>query len=87
MGYTEIDKKLEDLINEISWDNWKVEEDYKGKSKDGEYWDITEVLYCKLEWLKELVKEEIENNEEEIDTVNQVQKLLELIDESKIRKI
>ena len=77
---------LDNIISEINWDNWKVDEDYKGKSKD-EYWDLSEVLYCKLNWIKELIQQYEGEDGEEIDTINQMQALLELIDEEKLKDL
>ena len=34
-------KAIEEISQEISWDNWKDEE-------TGKYWEVPEVLFCKL---------------------------------------
>lgn len=77
-------------FNLINWENWIVDKDYSGKSKDGEYWDITEVLYCKLDWIKERLKEDKnqeDDNSEFIETLEIVQKILEKLDEEKLKKL
>ena len=38
--------KIENLLKEINWENWTI---------DNEYMDISEVLFSKLEWLKECI--------------------------------
>lgn len=80
-------------FNLINWENWVVDKDYTGKSKDGEYWDITEVLYCKLDWIKERLEEDNQYNSEEddnsefVEALEIVQKILEKLDEEKLKKL
>lgn len=70
---------LSDLISQIEWDNWKIDDEtYTDKARDEEkYWQIQEVLHCKLNW----ILEEENLKEESIETIKQVQQLLELINE------
>lgn len=71
----DIIQKIEDeFLNDICWDNWTHE--------DGSYFTTPQVLYCKMEWLKELLNEVVGNNEnysEHFDTIEQVQKLLNIL--------
>ena len=79
-------KAIEEISQEISWDNWKDE-------KTGNYWEVPEVLYSKLQWVIERLSEddqfndEESNNSEYIDTLLQCSKLLETLDDNGIKKI
>ena len=74
-------KAIEEISQEISWDNWKDEE-------TGNYWEVPEVLYSKLQWtLEKLSQEDEDINSELIDALIQCQKLLETLDDSGIKKI
>ena len=74
-------KAIEEISQEISWDNWKDEETEK-------YWEVPEVLYSKLQWVLEKLSQEDEDiNSELIDALIQCQKLLETLDNNGIKKI
>ena len=74
-------KAIEEISQEISWDNWKDEE-------TGKYWEVPEVLYSKLQWtLEKLSQEDEDINSELIDSLIQCQKLLETLDNNGIKKI
>ena len=74
-------KAIEEISQEISWDNWKDEETRK-------YWEVPEVLYSKLQWtLEKLSQEDEDINSELIDALIQCQKLLETLDDNGIKKI
>lgn len=74
-------KAIEEISQEISWDNWKDEE-------TGNYWEVPEVLYFKLQWtLEKLSQEDEDINSELIDALIQCQKLLETLDDNGIKKI
>ena len=79
-------KAIEEISQEISWDNWKDEETEK-------YWEVPEVLFCKLQWIIEKLQEDDQYNDEEsnnseyIDTLLQCSKLLETLDDNGIKKI
>ena len=79
-------KAIEEISQEISWDNWKDEE-------TGNYWEVPEVLYSKLQWIIEILSEDDQYNDEEnnnseyIDTLLQCSKLLETLDDNGIKKI
>lgn len=65
------DDKLAEISQGTTWDNWENED------KPGEYWKVTEVLYCQLDWVKEnLPKENEGDNYELYDIVTKVQELL-----------
>ena len=73
-------KAIEEISQEISWDNWKDEE-------TGNYWEVPEVLYSKLQWtLEKLSQEDEDINSELIDALIQCQKLLETLDDNGIKK-
>ena len=74
-------KAIEEISQEISWDNWKDEETEK-------YWEVPEVLFCKLQWVIERLSQEDEDiNSALIDALIQCQKLLETLDDNGIKKI
>ena len=74
-------KAIEEISQEISWDNWKDEE-------TGKHWEVPEVLYSKLQWtLEKLSQEDEDINSELIDALIQCQKLLETLDDNGIKKI
>ena len=73
-------KAIEEISQEISWDNWKDEETEK-------YWEVPEVLYSKLQWtLEKLSQEDEDINSELIDSLIQCQKLLETLEDNGIKK-
>ena len=73
-------KAIEEISQEISWDNWKDEE-------TGNYWEVPEVLYSKLQWtLEKLSQEDEDINSELIDALIQCQKLLETLDDNGVKK-
>ena len=74
-------KAIDEISQEISWDNWKDEE-------TGKYWEVPKVLYSKLQWtLEKLSQEDEDINSELIDALIQCQKLLETLDDNGIKKI
>ena len=74
-------KAIEEISQEISWDNWK-------DGETGKYWEVPEVLYSKLQWtLEKLSQEDEDINSELIDALIQCQKLLETLDDNGIKKI
>lgn len=84
---------LDSIGQEISWDNWEVEEvdGKRNSSADGRYWKVSEVLHCKVEWLRELVSElatlpkyEDDILDEHYDTLDQLQTLLAAISQHEI---
>jgi len=60
----------EKLIMDITWENWENEE------KPNEHFTLEQVLYCKMEWLKEylesLVDEDDEDATEHFDTIDYI---------------
>ena len=79
-------KAIEEISQEISWDNWKDEE-------TGNYWKVPEVLFCKLQRIIERLQEDDQynvdenNNSEHIDTLLQCKKLLETLNDNGIKQI
>ena len=65
------ENKLAEISQGITWDNWTKED------KPDEFWKVTEVLYCQLDWVKEnLPKEDEDDNYELHNIVTKVQELL-----------
>jgi len=74
-------KAFERIKNNINWENWQKEKEQDDEQT--EYYDITEVLYSKLEDFKDLQC----ITDDDFDTIVQIQDLLELLNENKIRRI
>ena len=72
-------KSIEEISQEISWDNWKDEE-------TGKYWEVPEVLYSKLGWVEDILRD-VEENDEFLEAIYQCKKLLETLDDNGIKKI
>ena len=72
-------KAIEEISQEISWDNWKDEETEN-------YWEVPEVLYSKLSWIEDILRD-VEENDEFLETIYQCKKLLETLDDNGIKKI
>ena len=72
-------KAIEEISQEISWDNWKDEE-------TGKYWEVPEVLYSKLGWVEDVLRD-VEENDDFLETIYQCKKLLETLDDNGIKKI
>ena len=72
-------KAIEEISQEISWDNWKDEE-------TGKYWEVPEVLYSKLGWVEDVLRD-VEENDEFLETIYQCKKLLQTLDDNGIKKI
>lgn len=79
----------EEFLSQISYTKFEIESnkdeesDYDGKSKD-EFWDISEILHCKIEWLvQELTQSGMDENDldEHLTTLGEVQTLLTFVDE------
>lgn len=72
-----IDEVLAKLSGKIIWENWATEE----TQKDGSpvYMKVTEVLYSRLEWMRDLMNEDEDENAEHIETIDMVQQLLAAI--------
>jgi hypothetical protein len=60
---------LEKIEQEINWHNYQNE--------DGTYWTTPEVLYCKIDEI--LADDRITFESEQIDTLQQLQKLMEAL--------
>ena len=73
-------EKYDNLISEINWYNWHNKENNK-------YFDLSEVLYLRLEWIKDYFSIDDEDNSEHINTIDIVQQLLQLLDEKKIKTL
>ena len=81
MNYQETIKSISE---EINWDNWK-EEPCSGEK---EIWEVPEVLFCRLDWLKEQLLDSLDSDEydEAEDTIRWCQMLLERLNNIGILK-
>src|ERR1035437_2032499 len=62
-------QKYDELVNEIAWSNRKHNE---GTPKE-KPWEISEVLFCRLDWLKEQLESNTVELDEAIDTIKMLQ--------------
>lgn len=76
--------KIQGVINNINWDNWKVgeEESYKGKSKDG-YYDLTEVMSNRIDWI--ISDNNLEG--EHLEALQDLKIMLEVLTEEDLLKL
>ena len=71
---TEAEEKANDIIenlnNEISWDNWQGEK--------GKYFEIEDVFYSRLEWLRDFINNNtiVDDKEEHFETIDMLIKYL-----------
>jgi hypothetical protein len=82
--------KYEELVNAITWDNWEKTTD-KGElifKKNGEqdFFQISEVLYCRLDWLKEQIQSDTIEKEEALDTIEMLQIFVSGIKDTQIKR-
>lgn len=73
--------KLERLTNMIEWDNWENE-------SDESYMEISEVLYSRLEWIKEQIEDsdiDKDGKEEAYETIEMLEILLEGMKDKEIK--
>ena len=85
---------VQNIIDDQSLDNWEhtEEEQIAGKPQ---YWDVCEGLHCKLEHLREALDEldtlpsheDGDDFTEERSTIDNLQAILSLLDEEKLRSI
>ena len=68
--FTHTEEKLLEISRGISWDNWTKED------SPFEFFKVAEVLFCQLEWIKENLPDENDDNYEFYDTITKVQELL-----------
>jgi hypothetical protein len=71
-------KKYEQLVNLIEWDNWTHE-------NSGKQWQISEVLHCRLDWLKEQISTNTIDKEEALSTIEMIQIFVEGIKDKDIK--
>lgn len=65
---TLVENQLQTAINRICWDNW-TDDDTNEPAKLGD------VYYCKLDWLKDHLKDD-EDLEEMLDIINDLQETI-----------
>lgn len=68
---------LQDIAQDINWDNFTD----KGTS---ELWKTSQVLYCRLDWVKDNLPDD-EDNEELQETIELLQELVESIQKANIQ--
>lgn len=66
--------KLQTWIQSIDWENWT--------HMNGKHWDICQVLYCKLDWVRENL-----TDDELIETIDRVQEIITRLDEKQLAKL
>lgn len=70
------EEALSKISQEITWDNWIEDQDGKYLTDENgnyKYWKVTQVLFCKLEWIKKNLSDD---DDEHFDTIEQIQDLL-----------
>lgn len=84
MKKTANETKYERLVGAIEWDNWtKTEPD---KTGEVQHWAISEVLYCRLDWLKEQIQSGTLEQDEALDTINMLQILISGITDNQLKR-
>jgi hypothetical protein len=80
-------RKLNDIVADIDWENYEftIEEQEQGSP---EHWDVCEVLFNKLEYLKQYVELSAgdESVEEHIESIRCAQTILGMLNEEKLRR-
>jgi hypothetical protein len=85
--YPTLEARLDDIISETSWENWEREETDESTPTNDRFWDICEVLHCKLDHIADWLGDSNSDVEEYRDTTRQVQSILECLTEAKLRAI
>lgn len=73
-----IEKIEQEFANEFDWSNWQNEDENGTLIKDS-YWTVPQVLWCKLTWIEEDLNEFIDEDSEHLETINQVKRLLTIL--------
>ena len=80
------------IYDEINWDNWEKEEDDtidftikmgRGPNDNEKYFSTNEVLYSRIQWIRESCLSP-ESYNEHFDTLEMLEKVLELVDIEKV---
>ncbi len=53
---------------------------------DVQYWEISEVLYCRLDWLKEQLESNTIEKEEALDTISMLQVFVSGITDNQLKR-
>lgn len=64
---------LKGISNNIDWDNWK---NWESETKDT-HWEVSGVLYCRLGWILEQIKNGNIDKQETTDTLKMTQEFIE----------
>ena len=76
-------QKYDELAGEIDWSNWKHNEGEPTEKP----WEISEVLFCRLDWLKEQIESGTVEKDEAKDTINMIQTFITGIKDKDLRKL
>ena len=79
-------KIAEQIVGDISWDNWELEECDEGYDpKETKHYTTNQVLLNKIEWAKESICD-LKDNEETLDILSNLELVLGLVDIDLIAK-
>ena len=81
-----MENKYDRLANEINWENWEHEGKKSGKGEAKKYFQISEVLYCRLDWLREQIETGTVDKDEAFDTIKMTQDIISGIKDSQLKK-
>lgn len=76
------ESKYDKLANEIEWGNWIHNEGEQNEK----YWQISEVLYCRLDWLKEQLESNTLEKDEALQTIEMLQVFVSGIKDEQLKK-
>jgi hypothetical protein len=76
-------QKYDELIREIDWSNWKHNEGMPTEKPC----EISEVLFCSLDWLKEQIESGTVEKDEAKYTINMIQTFITGIKDKDLRKL
>jgi hypothetical protein len=82
-----METKYDRLADEINWENWEHDGKRSGKGETEKYFQISEVLYCRLDWLKEQIETGTVDEDEALDTIRMAQDMISGIKDSQLKKI
>ena len=78
-------QKFQNIITFIDWKNWKISTE---SDEQEEFMDICDVLRLKLNKIKDtIIKCGTPNDQDSLQTIDNIQDLLSILDENKINTI
>jgi hypothetical protein len=63
------------IADDIDWEAWTTDDDGPRESDTPSHWTVLQVLYCKLNWLRE----ELGEDHEHADLLHHVQSIVETL--------